>query len=468
MSVADGRNRYGENVESGLLYYTQSEEVVRVPAVRAEVRALLNVRNELAGWMAKRAKAKVARDRNEGGGGDGDESDEGMEYDKKEREVVQVEDAGRFLPETIDDERVCKRCFVSDTCMLYRKVIFFLVRDSSVFVLIFTAMQAVEDVEDVSSPIADIYFEKMGHLTPAHGAFFKKWEQLISLEERDIVRFKKELWTMGAGEREAKGRCFADMALDETYVPTKEMLAQQKTQRIHQFTYRFVRHGAEELSAATETSSLLNGHMSVGDAIMLSVEPDLLALARGFIVGLAPTEVIVGVDHEVHLARIAARTGRAAFDVAFRIDRDELFGGMGRLRDNLAQLFYADGDRRRRALVVDLQPPQFDWPEADPESGLVVHEAAYEKVLGGMNPNQREAMEKVMAAQDYALVLGMPGTGKTTVIVALIRELVRRGKTVLLTSYTHSAVDTILLKLVDEVFGILRLGNVDKVGGTVL
>jgi len=58
----------------------------------------------------------------------------------------------------------------------------------------------------------------------------------------------------------------------------------------------------------------------------------------------------------------------------------------------------------------------------------------------------------------------MPGTGKTTVIVALIKTLVQLGKTVLLTSYTHSAVDNILLKLKDDAdFGILRIGNLDKV-----
>ena len=50
-------------------------------------------------------------------------------------------------------------------------------------------------------------------------------------------------------------------------------------------------------------------------------------------------------------------------------------------------------------------------------------------------------------------------------IAALIRILViDLGKTVLLTSYTHSAVDTILAKMKGEGFGILRLGNVDKVG----
>ena len=45
--------------------------------------------------------------------------------------------------------------------------------------------------------------------------------------------------------------------------------------------------------------------------------------------------------------------------------------------------------------------------------------------------------------------LGMPGAGKSTTIAHLVKVLVALGKTVLLTSYTHSAVDTILLKLVN-------------------
>lgn len=69
-----------------------------------------------------------------------------------------------------------------------------------------------------------------------------------------------------------------------------------------------------------------------------------------------------------------------------------------------------------------------------------------------------------MTAKDYALILGMPGTGKTTTIAEIIKALVQRGKSVLLTSYTHSAVDTILLKLLNADFSMLRLGNIDKVG----
>ena len=66
-------------------------------------------------------------------------------------------------------------------------------------------------------------------------------------------------------------------------------------------------------------------------------------------------------------------------------------------------------------------------------------------------------------ARDYALVLGMPGTGKTTTIAHIIRALVSQGKSVLLTSYTHTAVDNILLKIKKEKFGILRLGSRSKV-----
>jgi len=70
---------------------------------------------------------------------------------------------------------------------------------------------------------------------------------------------------------------------------------------------------------------------------------------------------------------------------------------------------------------------------------------------------------ELIVAQDYALVLGMPGTGKTTTIAHIIRALVENGKSVLLTSYTHTAVDNILLKLKTDGIKMLRLGSIAKV-----
>ncbi|KAJ7095853.1 DNA replication factor Dna2-domain-containing protein [Mycena belliarum] len=406
--------RYGAEVSSGLLFYTQSEEVVRVPAARNDLKGLIGARNEMAVYMARRI-GKF--DHHKIGGNSGN---------------MEPETVDSFLPPTIDDERICKRCFALDTCMLYRKT--------------------VENVVDRGSPIADIYDLKTSHITPSQGAFFKQWEALLSLEEQDAVRFKKELWTMGAVERETKGRCFSSMFLDVSYSPKSVA----KSSKIHKFAYK--------LSRASTNPSLLNGHINIGDPITVSVEPDLLALARGFVLDLTTSSVFIGVDHELSLETIATRLTRfrhrrvgSTSGPVFRVDKDELYGGMGRMRDNLAQLFYADGDARRLELLVDLKAPAFAESPQSPPPHLERH-------FQHLNANQQEAMQKVLAAQDYAMILGMPGTGKTTVIAAIIQVLVGMGKTVLLTSYTHSAVDTILMKLKDTAdFGILRIGNVDKV-----
>ena len=60
---------------------------------------------------------------------------------------------------------------------------------------------------------------------------------------------------------------------------------------------------------------------------------------------------------------------------------------------------------------------------------------------------QKRATEKVLRAQDYVCVQGMPGTGKTTTMAYSIRTLVARGQSVLVTSHTHNAVDNVLLKV---------------------
>jgi DNA replication ATP-dependent helicase Dna2 len=57
----------------------------------------------------------------------------------------------------------------------------------------------------------------------------------------------------------------------------------------------------------------------------------------------------------------------------------------------------------------------------------------------------------------------MPGTGKTTTIAQIIRILVEQGKSILLTSYTHTAVDNVLSKVKESGIEVLRVGNPEKV-----
>jgi DNA replication ATP-dependent helicase Dna2 len=53
--------------------------------------------------------------------------------------------------------------------------------------------------------------------------------------------------------------------------------------------------------------------------------------------------------------------------------------------------------------------------------------------------------------------------GKTSAIVALVRVLVTLGQSVLLTSYTHSAVDNILLKLNKHNVPFIRIGRTERI-----
>ena len=58
---------------------------------------------------------------------------------------------------------------------------------------------------------------------------------------------------------------------------------------------------------------------------------------------------------------------------------------------------------------------------------------------------------QLLTAKDYALNLGMPGTGKTSNMVHAVKALLMRGASILLTSYTNSAVDNLLIKLKAQV-----------------
>ncbi len=71
--------------------------------------------------------------------------------------------------------------------------------------------------------------------------------------------------------------------------------------------------------------------------------------------------------------------------------------------------------------------------------------------------------------KDFCLIEGLPGTGKTSLIVALILLADLCGLSVLLTSYTHSAVDNVLLKLIQVGFkDFLRLGRSHRIHQDVL
>ncbi len=76
-----------------------------------------------------------------------------------------------------------------------------------------------------------------------------------------------------------------------------------------------------------------------------------------------------------------------------------------------------------------------------------------------LNEYQQDAVKSALAAEDVALVHGPPGTGKTTVLVEIIRQHVGRGERVLATAPSNIAVDNMLEKLMPTGLRVVRLGH---------
>ncbi|XP_070220771.1 DNA replication ATP-dependent helicase/nuclease DNA2 isoform X3 [Bos mutus] len=146
----------------------------------------------------------------------------------------------------------------------------------------------------------------------------------------------------------------------------------------------------------------------------------------------------------------------------FRLDQEEKNCDIDTPLGNLSKLMEnTRASQKLRDLIIDFREPQF----ISYLSSVLPHEAkdTVACILKGLNKPQRQAMKKVLLSKDYTLIVGMPGTGKTTTICTLVRILYACGFSVLLTSYTHSAVDNILLKLAKFKIGFLRLGQIQKV-----
>lgn len=133
----------------------------------------------------------------------------------------------------------------------------------------------------------------------------------------------------------------------------------------------------------------------------------------------------------------------------YRVDIEAFDAVTPMARYNLVHLV-ATPELTLRDLVVRLREPRF----IDSHSDMPIK---------GLNEDQAHAIRLVERAEDYALIRGMPGTGKTTTTVSIIQLMLSRGQSVLVTGYTHSAVDNIAAKLISLGTSVLRLGSSDKV-----
>ena len=149
----------------------------------------------------------------------------------------------------------------------------------------------------------------------------------------------------------------------------------------------------------------------------------------------------------------------AAEPRAWRVDKDDGGGLVTRMRTSLWSLATAPPPCRLRELVCELAPPRARAP-AHPLAADDAARDACARLCGRLNGEQRSCVAAVLASADYALMRGLPGTGKTATLCACVGALVERGARVLLVAPTHAAVDTALQRLLDAGLpGVCRVGG---------
>jgi hypothetical protein len=145
------------------------------------------------------------------------------------------------------------------------------------------------------------------------------------------------------------------------------------------------------------------------------------------------------------------RSGRLVLDL---VADDVTFG-----RADAAVAEVAAGDRgapgRLRAVLLGKEPPRFEAER--PPAGVE-----------GLNPEQRTAVERALAARDLFCVHGPPGTGKSTVLAAVARSAVSRHGRILCTAASNAAVDHLVELCLAEGLRAVRVGHPARVSPRLL
>jgi superfamily I DNA and/or RNA helicase len=137
----------------------------------------------------------------------------------------------------------------------------------------------------------------------------------------------------------------------------------------------------------------------------------------------------------------------------YRVDLSSDEVARQRQRAALERARQASGDRlaKLRQVLLGERPPAFG------------PEPACTPLDGALNAPQQAAVRFALSAEDLAVIHGPPGTGKTTTVVELIRQAVRRGDKVLACAPSNLAVDNLLERLAAAGERVVRLGHPARV-----
>lgn len=81
----------------------------------------------------------------------------------------------------------------------------------------------------------------------------------------------------------------------------------------------------------------------------------------------------------------------------------------------------------------------------------------------GLNPSQSKACEDAVNAEGNIIIHGPPGTGKSSTLTEIIKQLVENGKKILVATPSNAACDHLAASVLDAGIRLVRIGHTSKV-----
>ncbi len=245
--------------------------------------------------------------------------------------------------------------------------------------------------------------------------YFEETYRALEEERRETHAEYRKLWEQTAAERAADDRALIDLT-----PLSREPIGDGRwrlTARKDSDAVSKLREGDVALASDGDPAS---GHAELGRIEKLG------------------DEVVVETDEPVELRRLDVYPSELSVSRMHTAVHD----------------FVLKGDPDRKDVLFGRREPAFGARDADAEPFIDNNEA------------QNEAVTGAVTAEDFALVHGPPGTGKTYTIARIVRALVDRGNRVLLSAFTNRAVDNALEALREQGFDdALRVGTETGVRG---
>jgi ATP-dependent RNA/DNA helicase IGHMBP2 len=263
--------------------------------------------------------------------------------------------------------------------------------------------------------------------------YFKDLLQLLKVErDEDLHAYKRLTESTSASERRSNGLCWFPIAIRNTEVGLGDYLSIEIERPSNQDISHQFRPGS--------SVAMFSNHNPNQDRV------------EGTIVFLKAN--VMKVSFQIDDLPDWSRGGKLGIDLLFdKNSYTEMEQALKR-----ADAIVQSGAEAKGLLniLVGKDKPTFDNALATSNNAL-------------LNEQQQVAVNKIVAAQELAIVHGPPGTGKTTTLIHAIKALNDQDhKQILVVAPSNTAVDLLSQKLAQLGLDVVRIGNPARVSEKML